>query len=71
LQIYADDLHKIDNTDRLHTLFWSIPEELHKNASRFQMTTAAENTSVKKRQELLEAIREDGTTLSCLFISPH
>ncbi len=58
LLLYADDLHKIDKTDRLRTLFWAIPEELHKNASRFQMTTVVENTTVEKRQELLEAIRE-------------
>ncbi|MBP5759107.1 MAG: ATP-binding protein [Bacteroidales bacterium] len=58
LLLYADDLHKIDKTDRLRTLFWAIPEELHKNASRFQMTTVVENTTVEKRQELLEAMRE-------------
>ena len=58
LLLYADDLHKIDKSDRLRNLFWAIPEELHKNASRFQMTTVVENTTVEKRQELLEAIRE-------------
>jgi len=58
LQLYADDLHKIDATDRLRTLFWSIPEELHKNASRFQITTVVENTTTTQRRELIEAMRE-------------
>ena len=58
LQLYADDLHKIDATDRLRTLFWSIPEELHKNASHFQITTVIENTTTTRRRELIEAMRE-------------
>ena len=58
LQLYADDLHKIDPSNKLRTLFWSIPEELHKNASRYQITTVIENTSTEKRKELIEAMRE-------------
>ncbi len=58
LTLYADDLRKIDNSDRLRTLFWSIPAELHKNISRYQMTTIVENTTTEKRQELLESLRE-------------
>ena len=58
LQLYADDLHKIDSTDRLRTIFWAIPEELHKNVSRFQTTTVIQPTSTEKRYELIEALRE-------------
>ena len=58
LQLYAEDLHKIDPSDKLRALFWAIPEELHKNASRYQITTIIENTSTEKRKELIEAIRE-------------
>ena len=58
LQLYADDLHKMDSTDRLRAMFWAIPEELHKNASRFQTTTVIQPTSTEKRYELLEALRE-------------
>ena len=58
LQLYADDLHKIDPSGKLRALFWAIPEELHKNASRYQVTTVIENTTTEKRNELIEAMRE-------------
>ena len=58
LQLYADDLQKIDRTGKLRSVLWSIPSELHKNANRYQMTTVAGNTTTEKRQELLDEMRE-------------
>lgn len=58
LKLYADDLHKIDNTDKLRAMFWAIPSELSKNNSRYQITTIVENTKQDKQRELLEAMRE-------------
>ena len=58
LQLYADDLHKIDPSDKLRAIFWAIPSELSKNTSRYQITTVVENVKIDKRQELLEALRE-------------
>ena len=39
LNLYADDLHKLDPTDKLRAMFWAIPAELSKKASHFQATT--------------------------------
>lgn len=58
LKLYADDLHKIDPTDKLRAIFWAIPSELHKNTTRYQITTVIENVKADKRNELLEALRE-------------
>ena len=58
LQLYADDLHKIDPSDKLRAIFWAIPSELSKNTGRYQITTVIENVKIDKRQELLEALRE-------------
>lgn len=58
LQLYADDMHKIDKTGKLRSVLWAIPSELYKNTNRFQMSTVVVNTSSEKRLELLDEMRE-------------
>jgi len=58
LQLYADDMQKIDGTGKLRSALWAIPAQLHNNANRFQMTTAVDNTTTAKRQEILDEMRE-------------
>jgi hypothetical protein len=58
LKLYADDLHKLDPSDKLRALYWAVPSELSKNASRYQVTTVIENTKQERKQELLEMMRE-------------
>lgn len=58
LKLYADDLHKLDSSDKLWALYWAVPSELSKNASRYQVTTVIENTKQERKQELLEMMRE-------------
>lgn len=58
LNLYADDLHKLDSSDKLRALFWAVPSELSKNVSRYQVTTVVENTKPQRIQELLETLRE-------------
>ena len=58
LNLYADDLHKLDPSNKLRSLFWAIPSELSKNASRYQTTTIINNVKQNKIQDLLETLRE-------------
>ena len=58
LKLYAVDLHKLDSSDKLRALYWAVPSELSKNASRYQVTTVIENTKQERKQELLEMMRE-------------
>ena len=58
LNLYADDLHKLDTSNKLRTLFWAIPSELSKNTSRYQATTIIENVKQYQMQEMLELMRE-------------
>lgn len=58
LNLYADDLHKLDTSNKLRTLFWAIPSELSKNTSRYQATTIIENVKQYQMQEILELMRE-------------
>ncbi|MBQ4408616.1 MAG: ATP-binding protein [Bacteroidales bacterium] len=58
LQLYADDMHKIDKSGKLRSVLRAIPSELYKNANRFQMSTVVDNTSSATRLELLDEMRE-------------
>jgi hypothetical protein len=58
LQLYADDMHKIDKSGKLRSVLWAIPSELYKNANRFQMSTVVDNTSSATRLELLDEMRD-------------
>lgn len=58
LNLYADDLYKLDNTNKLRALFLSIPSELSKHTSHYQATTVIENVKQSKMQNLLETLRE-------------
>ena len=58
LGLYADDLHKLDPSNKLRSLFWAIPSELSKNSSRYQATTIINNVKQNKMQDLLETLRE-------------
>ena len=41
LALYEDDFRKIDPTGRISLLFDSIPSQLSRNASRYQVSTSA------------------------------
>lgn len=58
LNLYADDLHKLDRTNKLRTLFLSIPAELGKNISRYRATTVLENVKQRQMQNMLETLQE-------------
>lgn len=58
LNLYADDLHKLDRTNKLRTLFLSIPAELSKNISRYRATTVLENVKQRQMQNMLETLQE-------------
>ncbi len=58
LNLYADDLHKLDSTNKLRALFLSIPSELSKNVSRYQASTVIENVKQYQMQEMLATLHE-------------
>ncbi len=58
LNLYADDLQKLDTTNKLRALFLSIPAELNKNTSRYQATTVLDNVKQSRMQHLLETLQD-------------
>lgn len=61
IRLYANDFHKIDKTDKAKSVFLSIPSELHKNASRFQMSTVIENVKQAKALDLVYIMQDSMT----------
>ncbi len=61
LQLYADDLLKIDPTERLSRLFLAIPSQLSKNGSRYAPTSIVDGITPTKMSELLQQLESSKT----------
>lgn len=61
LQLYADDLLKIDPAGRLSRLFLAIPGQLSKNGSRYTPTSIIDGISPSKMTELLQQLEDSKT----------
>lgn len=63
LNLYEDDFRKIDPTGRLSLLFDSIPAQLNKNASRYQVSSVLENERADTVLGLISEIKDSKTVL--------
>lgn len=64
LNLYEDDFRKIDPTGKLTLLFDSIPAQLNKNASRYQVSSVLANQRANdKFLELLAELKDSKTVL--------
>ncbi len=66
LELYADDLLKIDPTQKLSRLFLAIPSQLSKNGARYAPTTVIDGVPSDKMDELLQQL-EDSKTIYMSF----
>lgn len=66
LRIYEQDFHKLDKTDKAKAVFKAIPSELHKNATRYQITTILGKVSNDSTRGLIEMI-EDSKTINIAY----
>ena len=66
LRLYEQDFHKLDKTDRIRSIFKAIPSELHKNTTRFQMTTVLENSKSSTVRGLIDML-EDSRTVNVAY----
>ena len=64
LSLYQDDFHKIDSTGRLSLLFDSIPAELNKNASRYQVSSVLSSGRADAILTLLSELQDSKTVLA-------
>ncbi len=61
LELYADDLIKIDPTQKLSRLFLAIPSQLSKNSSRYAPTSVIDGVPTDKMMELLQQLESSKT----------
>ncbi len=67
LQLYADDLLKLDPTQKLSRLFLAIPSQLSKNGSRYTPTAIIDGVPPEKMTELLQQLEDSKT----IYMSYH
>jgi len=63
LKLYNDDFKKIDSTGRMSLLFDSIPSELSKNSSRYQVSSVLDHTRVNDILEIISEMEDSKTVL--------
>ncbi len=63
IELYADDFRKIDPTGRASRIFYAIPGQLNKNASRYQISSVIEHGKQGRLNELLEDMKDSGVVL--------
>ena len=68
LRIYEQDFHKLDKTDKAKAIFKAIPGELHKNATRYQITTVVGKGKSGSIRGTIEMI-EDSKTVNIAYHS--
>jgi len=63
IELYADDFRKIDPTGKMTRMFYSIPGQLNKNASRYQISSVIEQGKQDRVEELLQDMADSQVVL--------
>ena len=67
IELYADDFRKIDPTGKATRMFYAIPGQLNKNASRYQISSVI----AQGKQDRLEEILQDMDDSQVVVFSHH
>ncbi len=63
IELYADDFRKIDPTGKATRMFYAIPGQLNKNASRYQISSVIEQGKQDRMEEILEDMKDSCVVL--------
>ena len=63
IELYADDFHKIDPTGKATRMFYAVPGQLNKNASRYQISSVIEQGKQDRVEELLQDMEDSMVVL--------
>jgi predicted AAA+ superfamily ATPase len=63
IELYADDFRKIDPTGKATRMFYSVPGQLNKNASRYQISSVIEQGKQDRVEELLQDMEDSKVVL--------
>ncbi len=63
IELYADDFRKIDPTGKATRMFYAIPGQLNKNASRYQISSVIGQGKQDRVEELLQDVEDSQVVL--------
>ena len=63
IELYADDFRKIDPAGKATRMFYAIPGQLSKNASRYQISSVIEQGKKDRVEELLQNMEDSRVVL--------
>ena len=63
IELYAEDFRKIDPTGKATRLFYSIPGQLNRNASRFQISGVIDNGKQERLEEIIQNMEDTHVVL--------
>ena len=63
IELYADDFRKIDPTGKATRMFYAVPGQLSKNASRYQISSVIEGGKQDRVEELLRDMEDSKVVL--------
>ncbi len=63
IELYADDFRKIDPAGKATRMFYAIPGQLNKNASRYQISSVIERGKLDRVEEILEDMKDSCVVL--------
>ena len=63
IELYAEDFRKIDPTGKATRMFYSIPGQLSKNASRYQVSSVIQNGKKDRLEEILQDMEDSQVVL--------
>lgn len=58
IELYADDFRKIDPSGKATRMFYAIPEQLGKNASRYKISRVVENGKLDRIDNILQDMED-------------
>lgn len=67
IELYADDFRKIDPTGKATRMFYAVPGQLNKNASRYQISSVIQ----QGKQDRVEEILQDMADSKVVLFSHH
>lgn len=63
IELYADDFRKIDPTGKATSMFYSIPAQLNKNASRYKVASIIADGKVNRLAEIIQDMEDSKAVL--------
>lgn len=63
IELYADDFRKIDPTGKATRMFYAIPAQLNKNASRYKVATVIEDGKIDRLAQIVQDMEDSKAVL--------